>query len=94
MKKVLSIIAIAAVSATFVACGPSQAELDAAAKKTEDSIRAEQDSAKARADRDTLAAQQARQAERDTLAAREARELAAAEAEKNSGKKGEKKGEK
>jgi len=38
MKKVLSIIAIAAVSATFVACGPSQAELDAAAKNTADSL--------------------------------------------------------
>jgi hypothetical protein len=38
MKKVLSIIAIAAVSATFVACGPNPADLEAAAKRTADSL--------------------------------------------------------
>jgi hypothetical protein len=38
MKKVFSIIAVLAVASTFVACGPSQAELDAE-KAKQDSIR-------------------------------------------------------
>lgn len=40
MKKVLSIIAIAATSAAFVACGPSKEEMEAAEKKKQDSIAA------------------------------------------------------
>ena len=38
MKKVLSIIAIAAVSATFVACGPSAEEVAAQEKAKADSL--------------------------------------------------------
>jgi hypothetical protein len=38
MKKVFSVIAIAAVSAAFVACGPSKADLEAKAKATADSL--------------------------------------------------------
>lgn len=41
MKKVLSIIAVAALSATFVACGPSKEEIEAREKaKADDSIAA------------------------------------------------------
>ncbi len=38
MKKVLSIVAIAALSATFVACGPSKEEIAAKEKAMQDSI--------------------------------------------------------
>ncbi|MCA0429739.1 MAG: hypothetical protein LCH32_04485 [Bacteroidetes bacterium] len=40
MKKVLSIIAVAALSATFVACGPSKEEIEAREKAKADSIAA------------------------------------------------------
>ena len=40
MKKVLSIVAVAALSAAFVSCGPSKEELAAKQKQTEDSIAA------------------------------------------------------
>ncbi len=40
MKKVLSIIAVAALSATFVACGPSKEEIEAKEKLKADSIAA------------------------------------------------------
>jgi hypothetical protein len=40
MKKVLSIIAVAALSATFVACGPSKEEIEAKEKAKADSIAA------------------------------------------------------
>ena len=40
MKKVLSIIAVAAISATFVACGPSKEEMEAKEKLKADSIAA------------------------------------------------------
>jgi len=40
MKKVLSIVAIAALSATFVACGPSKEEIAAKEKAMQDSIAA------------------------------------------------------
>ncbi len=40
MKKVLSIVAVAAISATFVACGPSKEEIEAAEKRKADSIAA------------------------------------------------------
>jgi len=40
MKKVLSLIAVAALTATFVACGPSKEELEAAEKAKADSIAA------------------------------------------------------
>ncbi|HEY1039681.1 MAG TPA: hypothetical protein VGF30_09770 [Bacteroidia bacterium] len=63
MKKVLSLIAIAAVSATFVACGPSAEEIEAAKKKTEDSIRIADSTANAAA-----AAQLAEQAKADSIA--------------------------
>jgi len=38
MKKVLSLIAVAAISATFVACGPSKEDLEKAEKAKQDSI--------------------------------------------------------
>jgi len=40
MKKVFSIIAVAGLTATFVACGPSKEELEAAEKAKADSIAA------------------------------------------------------
>ena len=40
MKKVLSIVAVAALSAAFVACGPSKEELEAKEKAKADSIAA------------------------------------------------------
>jgi hypothetical protein len=40
MKKVFSIIAVAALTATFVACGPNKEELEAAEKAKADSIAA------------------------------------------------------
>jgi hypothetical protein len=40
MKKVLSIVAVAALSVAFVSCGPSKEELAAKAKAQEDSIAA------------------------------------------------------
>ena len=40
MKKVLSIIAVAALSATFVACGPSKEEIEKREKEKQDSIAA------------------------------------------------------
>ncbi len=40
MKKVLSIVAVAALSAAFVSCGPSKEELEAKAQKAADSAAA------------------------------------------------------
>lgn len=40
MKKVLSIVAVAVLSAAFVSCGPSKEEMAAKQKQTEDSIAA------------------------------------------------------
>ncbi len=40
MKKVLSIVAVAALSAAFVACGPSKEQIEAAEKMKADSIAA------------------------------------------------------
>jgi hypothetical protein len=40
MKKVLSIVAVAALSVAFLSCGPSKEELAAKAKAQEDSIAA------------------------------------------------------
>lgn len=40
MKKVLSILAVAALSASFVACGPSKEEIEAKEKLKQDSIAA------------------------------------------------------
>ncbi len=40
MKKVLSIVAVAALSAAFVSCGPSKEEMEARAKVVEDSTAA------------------------------------------------------
>ena len=40
MKKVLSIVAVAALSVAFVACGPSKEEMAAKQKQTEDSLAA------------------------------------------------------
>ena len=40
MKKVLSIVAVAALSVAFVSCGPSKEEMEARAKSVEDSTAA------------------------------------------------------
>lgn len=40
MKKVLSIVAVAALSAAFVSCGPSKEEMEARAKAVSDSTAA------------------------------------------------------
>ena len=40
MKKVLSIVAVAALSVAFVSCGPSKEEMEAKAKQVEDSTAA------------------------------------------------------
>ena len=61
MKKVLSIVAVAALSVAFVSCGPSKEEIAAKAKAQEDSIAAvaqiATDSlAKVQADADAMAA--------------------------------------
>lgn len=87
MKKVLSLIAIAAISATVIACGPSKEALEAAEKAKTDSIAKADSTASAEA-----AAKLAEQAKADSLAmvakadsARVADSIAAA------GKKGGKK---
>jgi hypothetical protein len=67
MKKVLSIVAVAALSATFVACGPSKEEIEAREKQKADSIAAIE-----KQKQDSIAA-----AEAD--AAKKAEEAAAAE---------------
>ena len=54
MKKVLSIVAIAALSASFVACGPSKEEMEAKEKAKADSIAAVE-----KADQDSIAAAEA-----------------------------------
>ena len=59
MKKVLSIIAIAATSAVFVACGPSKEEMEAKEKAKQDSIAAVE---KAKQDSIALAAAEAEKA--------------------------------
>jgi hypothetical protein len=58
MKKVFSIIAIAAVSAVFVACGPSKEDMEKKAQFTADSIRVADSIANASA-AEELAKQQA-----------------------------------
>lgn len=63
MKKVFTLIAIAAVTATFVACGPSKEDLEKAEKAKQDSI-AKADSI-ANAD---AAAKLAEQAKADSIA--------------------------
>lgn len=63
MKKVLSVIAIAAVSAVFVACGPSKEEQEAAAKRVADSIATADSIANAQA-----AEELKKQAEADSIA--------------------------
>jgi len=63
MKKVLSVVAVAAVSASFVACGPSKEEMEKRDKDRKDSIAAvektKQDSiAAAIADQERIAEEQ------------------------------------
>lgn len=72
MKKVLSIVAVAAISATFVACGPSKEEIEAAEKKKADSIaaadKAKQDSIlAAEAEIAKQAAEAAEKAKQDSI---------------------------
>jgi hypothetical protein len=66
MKKVLSIVAVAALSVAFVACGPSKEEIEKAEKLKQDSIAAVEKSKQ-----DSIAAAEAeaaRQAVRDKYA--------------------------
>ncbi|MBK9283849.1 MAG: hypothetical protein IPM51_05955 [Sphingobacteriaceae bacterium] len=67
MKKVLSIVTVAALSAMFVACGPSKEEIEAREKAKQDSIAAVE-----KAKQDSIAAVEAENA-------RLAEEAAAAE---------------
>ncbi len=81
MKKVLSIVAVAALSAAFVACGPSKEEIEAREKAKADSIaaveKAQQDSiAAAEAEAAKVAEEAAAKAKADS--ARVADSLAAA----------------
>ncbi len=87
MKKVLSIVAVAALSAAFVSCGPSKEELAAKQKVTDDSIARIVFVADSTAQADTLAAQTLR-AEQAALAA--PTETAAATTETASAKDGKK----
>jgi hypothetical protein len=62
MKKVLSIVAVAAISASFVACGPSKEEMEKREQAKQDSIaaveKAKQDSiAAAAAEAEKMAAE-------------------------------------
>jgi len=64
MKKVLSIVAVAALSAAFVACGPSKEELEAREKAKADSIAAVE-----KAKQDSIAAVEAEAAKAAEAAA-------------------------
>lgn len=68
MKKVLSIIAVAALSAAFVSCGPSKEEIEAKEKAKADSIAAVEQ---------TTADSLAKVAEAEVAAAAEAAAIAA-----------------
>ena len=87
MKKVFSIIAVAALTATFVACGHSKEELEAAEKAKADSIAAVvlADSLANVAKADSIAA--AEKVVADSLAAAAADSIAKAEAAAKGGKK-------
>ena len=88
MKKVLSLIAVAALTATVVSCGPSKEELEAAEKAKSDSIAAVAlaDSLANVAKADSIAA--AEKVVADSLAAAAAADsIAKAEAEAKGGKK-------
>jgi hypothetical protein len=88
MKKVFSIIAVAALTATFVACGPSKEELEAAEKAKADSIAAAMlaDSLANVAKADSIAAVE-RAAADSIAAAAKADSIAKAEASAKGGKK-------
>lgn len=88
MKKVLSIVAVAAMTTAFVACGPSKEELEKREQAKQDSIaaveKAKQDSiAAAVAEQEKMAAEAAEKAKQDSI--RVADSLAAAS--KKGGKK-------
>ncbi len=91
MKKVLSIIAIAAVSATFVACGPSAEELAAQEKAKADSL-AQVAAADSTRIADSLAI--IAKAAEDSIAREQAKadSIRIADSIANAGKKGGKKG--
>ncbi len=63
MKKVLSIVAVAALTASFVACGPSKEEIEATEKHKADSIAAIE-----KAKTDSIAAAEAAAAEAAAVA--------------------------
>ncbi len=87
MKKVLSIVAVAALSVAFVSCGPSKEELATKAKASEDSTRMADSTAAASA---AIMANETRIADSTAAAAVAADTLAAqtARAEAAKGKKG------
>jgi len=68
MKKVFSIVAVAALSAAFVACGQSKEELEKIAQAKQDSIAAVQ-----KAQQDSLAAAEAEAAKAAEAAAAQAK---------------------
>jgi hypothetical protein len=72
MKKVLSIVAVAALSTAFVACGPSKEEMEKREQLKQDSIaaveKAKQDSiAAAAAEAEKMAAEAAEKAKQDSI---------------------------
>lgn len=72
MKKVLSFVAVAAVTAAFVACGPSKEEMEKIEQHKQDSIaaveKAKQDSmAAAVAEQEKMAAEAAEKAKQDSI---------------------------
>ena len=84
MKKVLSLLVIIGIATAFVACGPSKADLEAKAKKTQDSIRIADSLTQVQA---ALAAKE--QAKQDSIAKVQAKEdsIKKAEETKKLGKK-------
>lgn len=72
MKKVLSIIAVAAMTTAFVACGPSKEEMEKTAQMKQDSIdaveKAKQDSmAAAIAEQEKMAQEAAEKMKQDSI---------------------------
>ena len=87
MKKVLSIVAVAALSVAFVSCGPSKEELAAKAKASEDSTRMADSTAAAAA---AVMANETRIADSTAAAAVAADTLAAQTARAEAAKGGKK----
>jgi len=88
MKKVLSIVAIAALSVAFVSCGPSKEELEKREQAKQDSIAAVE---KAKQDSIAAAEAEAEKAAAEAEAIRVADSTRTADSIANASKKGKKK---